>query len=147
MPNHSESDIAERLLAIDIGLTRWLKFFTGVERLDPDTLPDWMQTPEMQQALSTLSAFFNDDRHYHAYRARVEYLRVQQSISRELEDARAAQAAAEREREAERQAKEAALQAQEAERQAIKAARQAKEEAQAEVARLKALLQGQETPR
>ncbi|UHD16863.1 hypothetical protein [Thiocapsa bogorovii] len=76
--------------------------------------------------MSTLTAFSEKDRAYHAYRARQEFLRQQLSIQQALEEERAAE-------EAERQAKEAALQAKEAERQA-------KEAALAEVARLQALL-------
>ncbi|SDW35685.1 Rpn family recombination-promoting nuclease/putative transposase [Thiocapsa roseopersicina] len=94
---------------------RWLKFFNEAERLDDKKLPDWMQTPVMRQAMSTLTAFSEKDRAYHAYQARQEFLRQQRSIQQELEKERAA-------KEAERQAKEAAL---------------------AEVARLKALLQQQ----
>jgi hypothetical protein len=71
------------------------------------------------------------ERAYDAYQARQNFLREQQSIQRELDDARAARAVAEREKEAERQAKETE--------------RQAKDEALAEVERLKALLQGQGT--
>ncbi len=119
---------------------RWLKFFRDGERLDDTALPVWMQTAEMRQAMSTLKAFSEKERADHAYQARQNFLREQQSIRSAREDARAARAAAEREKEAERQAKEAALQAQEAERQA-------KDEALAEVERLKALLQGQGTVR
>ena len=38
---HADND------TIDSELTRWLKFFTEGERLDPDALPEWMQTPEI----------------------------------------------------------------------------------------------------
>ena len=112
---------------------RWLKFFRDGERLDDTALPEWMQTAEMRQAMSTLKAFSEKERAYDAYQARQNFLREQQSIQSELEDARAARAAAEQERETERQAKEAE--------------RQAKDEALAEVERLKALLQGQDTTR
>ena len=133
---------------------RWLKFFRDGERLDDTELPVWMQTAEMRQAMSTLKAFSEKERAYHAYQARQNYLREQQSIRSELEDARAARAAAVQEKEAalqaqeaERQAKEAALQAQKAALQARETERQAKDEALAEVERLKALLQGQGTAR
>ncbi len=140
---------------------RWLKFFRDGARLDDTQLPAWMQTAEMRQAMNTLKGFSEKERAYHAYQARQNYLREQQSIRSELEDARAARAAAVQEKEAalqaqeaERQAKEAALQEQETERQAKEAAlqaqeteRQAKDEALAEVERLKALLQGQGTAR
>ena len=81
---------------------RWLKFFKDGEDLNADHLPDWMQTPEMRQAMTTLKAFSDKERAYHAYQARQDFLRQQRSIQRELDDERTAQ-------EAERQAKEAAL--------------------------------------
>jgi len=146
---------------------RWLKFFIEGERLDDADLPDWMQTAEMRQAMSTLKAFSEKERAYHAYQARQNYLRQQRSIQRVLEEERAAREverrakeAALREMEAERQAKEAERQAKEAalrqieaerqatevEQQAKDAERQAKEAAQAEVERLKALLRDRMPP-
>ena len=118
---------------------RWLKFFKEGERLDADRLPEWMQTIEMRQAMSTLKAFSEKEHAYDAYQARQNYLRVQGSIERrqrELEQALAEERAA---REAERQAKEAAVHEKEAERQA-------KEAAQAEIARLEALLIAHQPP-
>lgn len=44
---------------------RWLKFFVEGERLDDAQLPEWMQTAEMQQAMSTLQAFSEQERAYH----------------------------------------------------------------------------------
>ena len=41
---------------------RWLKFFKEGASLDSDTLPPWMQTPEMRQAMSTLKTFTEQDR-------------------------------------------------------------------------------------
>jgi predicted transposase/invertase (TIGR01784 family) len=133
---------------------RWLKFFKDGERLDADRLPDWMQTTEMRQAMSTLKRFSDKERAYDAYQARQNYLRIQGAIQQhqeELQQAlaqeRAAREAALRQMEAERQAKEVERQAKEAERQAKETAqqaeeaeRQAKEAALAEVARLQALL-------
>ncbi|UHD15555.1 PD-(D/E)XK nuclease family transposase [Thiocapsa bogorovii] len=104
---------------VEIERERWLKFFKEAERFNEATLPDWMHTAEMRQAMSTLNAFSEKERAYHAYQARQEFLRQQRGIQRELDKARAA-------KEAERRAKEAAL--------------QAKEAALAEVERLKALL-------
>ena len=83
--------------------------------------------------MSTLKAFSEKERAYHAYQARQNYLREQRAIQHYLETL---QAENERERaakEVERAAKEAALQEKEAERQE-------KEAALAEIARLKALL-------
>lgn len=88
---------------------RWLKFFTEAERFDEATLPDWMHTAEMRQAMSTLNAFSEKEREYHAYQARQEFLRQQRGIQRELDEARAAEEAERRAKEAERRAKEAAL--------------------------------------
>jgi len=96
---------------------RWLKFFVEGECLDNQALPSWMQTREMQQAMNTLTEFSDKQHRYHAYQARLDYLRQQRSIEQELEEARQAE-------EAERQAKEAAL---------------------AEVERLRALLDGHDT--
>ena len=112
---------------------RWLKFFVEGERLDNARLPGWMQTEEMQQAMNTLQAFSEQERAYHRYQARQNYLRQQKSIENHL---RTLQAAAEQAREAEQQAREAEQQAREAEQQA----RAEKEAALAELERLKALL-------
>ena len=133
---------------------RWLKFFQDGERLDAAHLPDWMQTDEMRQAMSTLKAFSDKERAYHAYQARQNYLRVQRSIQRHLEalqaeaeQERAAREAERAAREQERAAKEAALQEKDAALQekdaALQekdAALQEKDAALAEIARLKALL-------
>ncbi len=112
---------------------RWLKFFIEGPHLDSNHLPNWMQTEEMRQAMSTLQAFSEKERAYHQYQARQNYLRQQQSIQQHIAalDATIAQtrAIAERERaekERERAEKEAAL--------------AEKEAALAEIARLKALL-------
>jgi predicted transposase/invertase (TIGR01784 family) len=119
---------------------RWLKFFKDGARLDGDALPEWMQTMEMQQAMSTLKHFSEQERAYHAYQARVTYLRDQRSLQRHLAQLRNAveqeHAALEQERaakERERTAKERALASEEQERAA-------KEEALAEIERLKAQL-------
>ena len=106
---------------------RWLKFLKEGERLDADALPEWMQTDEMRQAMSTLKAFSEKERAYHAYQARQNFLREQRSIQRELEENRAVL-------EENRAALEEA-------RTAIDAERQAKETALAEIERLKTLLQ------
>ena len=92
-----------------------------------------MQTPVMRQAMSTLSAFSEKERAYHADQARQEFLREQRAIEQALERERQAKEAALHAQEAERQAREA-------ERQAKETERQAKEAALAEVERLKALL-------
>jgi len=79
---------------------RWLKFFKDGESLDSRSLPPWMQTAEMEQAMSTLKTFSEKERAYHAYQARQNYLREQRGIQRHLDELRAeaaqAQANAER---------------------------------------------------
>lgn len=65
---------------------RWLQFFKVGEQLNDESLPDWMITQEMKQAMSTLSTFSEKERQYHQYQARQEYLREQRTIQRELEE-------------------------------------------------------------
>ena len=129
---------------------RWLKFFTEGDRLDADALPTWMHTDEMRQAMSTLKAFSDKDRAYHAYQARQNYLREQRSIQRHLEELKAeaeqAQRRAEEAQTREAQARTREEQARTREEQAQKLAEQervAKEAALAEIARLKAQLHDQ----
>jgi predicted transposase/invertase (TIGR01784 family) len=69
---------------------RWLKFFKEGERLDADRLPNWMQTHEMRQAMSTLKRFADKERAYDAYQARQNDLRVQGSIARRQQELEAA---------------------------------------------------------
>ncbi|WP_295577489.1 Rpn family recombination-promoting nuclease/putative transposase [uncultured Lamprocystis sp.] len=153
--------------AVETEQQRWLKFFTEAERLDADALPAWMQTQEMRRAMNTLKAFSEKEHAYHAYQARQDYLREQQSIQLEFDDLRAeveqaraeaehARADAEHERaakEQERAAKEQAQADAEQERAAIAQERAAKEqeraakdEALAENERLKRLLADKSEP-
>ena len=153
---------------------RWLKFFNEAERLDEDALPAWMQTQEMRRAMNTLKAFSEKEHAYHAYQARQDYLREQQSIQLEFDDLRAeveqARADAEQERaakeraqgdaqqeraakeqeraakEQERAAKEQERAAKEQERAAKEQERVAKDEALAENERLKRLLADKPVP-
>jgi len=125
--------------AVETEQQRWLKFFNEAERLDADALPTWMPTQEMRRAMNTLKAFSEKEHAYHAYQARQDYLREQQSIQLEFEDLRAE---VEQARAAEEQARanaEQALAAQERERAA-------KEEALAENERLKRLLADKSAP-
>lgn len=79
---------------IETEAQRWLKFFKDGEQLNDTTLPDWMSTLEMKQAMHTLSLFSEKEREYFQYQARQEFLREQrtkeferQSIQLELEKA------------------------------------------------------------
>ena len=105
---------------------RWLQFFKVGEQLNDESLPDWMITQEMKQAMSTLNTFSEKERQYHQYQARQEYLREQRTIQRELEEASRELLQAKLREEAARKREELAL--------------QEKEAALAEIERLKALL-------
>ena len=119
---------------IDNEQHRWLKFFKEGGQLDDAHLPDWMETAEMRQAMSILRQFSEKERDYHAYQARQNYLREQNSIQRELEEQRQGRLDAERrEQEARRREQEA--------RQHVQEANQREQEARAEIDRLKALLE------
>ncbi len=123
---------------VDTEAERWLKFFIEGEHLDPDNLPDWMQTPEMQQVMSIMNEFSEKERAYHVYQARQNYLRQQKSVTKRIQ-ALTAEAARERmEKERERAEKER----ERAEKERERAEKQA---ALAEIARLKALIKGRPT--
>ena len=111
---------------VDTEQQRWLKLFKEGEQLDDTVLPEWMNTTEMRQVMSTLKRFSEKDRDYHAYQARQNYLRQQRTIEKELEQ--------------ERQEKQAALQEKQTALQREAAALQEKQAALAEIERLKALL-------
>jgi hypothetical protein len=65
---------------------RWLQFFkTGNSLNDDHELPDWMNTQEMRQAMSTLRQFSEKDKDYFAYQARQNYLRQQMTVYGELD--------------------------------------------------------------
>ncbi|WPL17348.1 PD-(D/E)XK nuclease family transposase [Thiorhodovibrio winogradskyi] len=122
---------------------RWLKFFKDGEQLDADALPPWMQTKEMKQAMSTLKAFSDKERAYHAYQARLEFLREQHSIQSYLAELRAE---AEQERDKAKQERANAEQERDKakqERANAEQERRAKETALAELAQLKARLRDQ----
>ena len=101
---------------------RWLRFLKEGEQLDDQTLPDWMATKEMEQAMTTLRKFSEKERDYHEYQARQNYVREQRTIQKELEAERAGRLVALAEK------NEALAE---------------KDEALAEIARLKALLEQQ----
>jgi hypothetical protein len=92
-----------------------------------------MITKEMKQAMSTLSTFSEKEQHYYQYQARQEYLREQNTILHELEQAK---------KESE-QAKKESMQAKKETAQAkrlIEAAKKREDLALAEIDQLKALL-------
>ncbi|MEK7254959.1 MAG: hypothetical protein AAB316_09455, partial [Bacteroidota bacterium] len=137
---------------------RWLQFFKDGGQLDDTALPDWMTTPEMRQAMSTLRQFSEKERNYHEYQARQNYLRQQRTIQWEMEEERKEKLqallreqaalkekdAAMQEKAAAMQEKAAAMQEKAAAMQEKDVAMQEKEAALAEIERLKALLAGKE---
>ena len=52
-------------------LTRWMMFFKLGKTLTPDNLPDWMDTPEMREAMAILNAFSDREHDYHNYQRQV----------------------------------------------------------------------------
>ena len=88
---------------------RWLKLFKEGEQLDDTVLPEWMNTTEMRQVMSTLKRFSEKDRDYHVYQARQNYLRQQRTIEKELEQERQEKQVALQEKQAALQREEAAL--------------------------------------
>ena len=126
---------------------RWLKLFVEGEHLDPDNLPAWMNTPEMQRVMSTLQGFSEKERAYHAYQARQNYLRQQKTIQRrideltaDIERERAEREHERAEKERERAEKEQARAAAKREQAEKERERAEKEAALAEVERLRARL-------
>ena len=127
---------------------RWLQFFKKGDQFDDENaLPDWMNTPEMRQAMNTLSRFSEKERDYHTYQARQNYLRQQHAIQWELEEERRGkllallrEEAALKEKEAAVQRESQAMQEKEAAMQRESQAMQEKDAALAEIERLKTLL-------
>jgi predicted transposase/invertase (TIGR01784 family) len=120
---------------------RWLQFFKKGDLLnDEQELPDWMNTQEMRQAMSTLRQFSEKDKDYFAYQARQNYIRQQMSVYGELDATRQAKNEALHERDEAVSREQQAL----AERNALVAERDAvalrEQQAMAEIEKLKALL-------
>ena len=115
----------------------WLKFFRDGESLDDITLPEWMNTKEMRQAMSTLEKFSEKEQNYHAYQARLNFLREQRTIlweyEQNLELERQQKLVAIQEKDMAMQEKEAAM-------QEMEAAMQRESIALQEIERLKAQL-------
>jgi len=66
--------------AIKTEAERWLRLFKEGDKLDDSHLPDWMQTPEMEQVIRTMSEFSEQEHRYEHYRVRQDYLREQSTI-------------------------------------------------------------------
>ena len=68
-------------------IDRWVKFLREGKDLDDENLPDYMQTKEMKQAMSTLRQFSEKERNYHQYQARQNYIRERRCIEEERDQA------------------------------------------------------------
>ena len=72
---------------VDEPIDRWVKFLREGKSLDDEDLPEYMQTKEMRQAMSTLRQFSEKERDYHQYQARMNYLREQSCLEEERDHA------------------------------------------------------------
>ncbi len=118
---------------------RWIQFFNAGETItDPEHLPEWMQTPEMEQAMTTLKQFSEKELAYHQYQARQNYLREQATIQKDLAELRRTAEVAKLAVDIERTSKEEAQKMAATEREAKEAEREAKEAA---LVKIKALEQ------
>jgi len=114
---------------VETELDRWVRFFKEGKDLDDEALPEYMNTPEMRQAMETLRRFSEKEKAYHVYRKRLDYQRQQRSIALNLEEERKAkEAALQRAREQERRAREQEQRAREQERRAREQERRAENE-------------------
>ena len=68
-------------------IDRWVKFLREGKNLDDENLPEYMQTKEMVQAMSTLRQFSEKEQNYHQYQARQNYLRERSCIEEERNQA------------------------------------------------------------
>ena len=69
---------------VDGELDRWTRFFHEGRLLDDLALPDYMETPEMKQAMETLKEFSERERRYDVYRRRRDFLLEQATIRNHL---------------------------------------------------------------
>lgn len=108
--------------------------------MNKNEMPEWMQTDEMRQAMTTLEYFSENEQAYQIYQARREQLNQQRVVIRRLNEL---QAVAEQAQVATEQAQMAAEQARvaaEQERAEKEAALEREAAALAEIARLRCLL-------
>ena len=85
---------------IENDLDRWTRFFKEGKDLDDSSLPNYMLTQEMKQAMAILKQFSEKERAYDRYRARINYLRDQITMEEEKEAAKAEKEAAEADKKA-----------------------------------------------
>ena len=112
-------------------LDRWLYFLNNGEGLSPDSLPESIRIPEVEEAMSVLKALTEEEREWHRYfdreKARRDALNWQLSLERAQAEVERAQAEVER---AQAEAERAQAEAEQAEAQAERV--EAEAEARAE---------------
>jgi len=139
-------------------LDRWTRFFLEGQDLDPEALPDWMKTPEMELAMETLVGFREKEENRLLYESRLAYTREQRTreadhrrtledleaahqrldrVEREKQQEAKARAAAEQEKKQEAKARATAEREKEQEAKARAAAEQEKMAAEAKALQLK----------
>ena len=64
---------------------RWLRFFAEGATLDPNNLPDWMQTREMKKVMKIMSTFTQSQRRRAIYESRLDFQRAQNMVQHELD--------------------------------------------------------------
>ena len=62
-------------VTIDDEITRWMRFFKEGSELDPDNLPDWMDTAEMRKVMDTMESF-SEEQNYEIYQRQLVRQRV-----------------------------------------------------------------------
>ncbi|MGK5092784.1 Rpn family recombination-promoting nuclease/putative transposase [Deltaproteobacteria bacterium TL4] len=108
-------------------LDRWTYLFLEGQDLDDQQLPAFMNTEEMRQAMETLKLFSEKEREYHLYQSRVNYIRQQRTIEKDLAHLKEEVNTAMREKEAAMREKEAAMREKEAAMREKEAAMREKE--------------------
>ena len=117
--------------------TRWMMFFKLGSQLDPDNLPEWMETREMKQVMDTMEVF-SEEQNYEIYHRQLVRRRVDNTLRNSIRREREALAKAQAE--IERIQAEKAYERTEKERE-----RTAKEHYKQEYEKLRALLQKSES--
>lgn len=68
-------------------LDMWSWFFLNAETMDPDQLPEFLQSNLMERAMDTLK-HFKDEKERSRYDARLDFFRSQSSLKQDWEDER-----------------------------------------------------------
>lgn len=77
---------------VENDLDRWTRFFKEGQELNDESLPEFMRTKEMRQAMAILRQISEKELGYDRYRRRINYIREQKSIQEDREAAEALKA-------------------------------------------------------